>query len=160
MNTDDSPADPAPRNERAGSDLDGFPIVVSPDLRWADMDAFGHVNNTLFFRYFEIARIRYLGAIEFDRPTGIGPILGYTACRFLRPLTYPDRIRVGVRVTDLQEDRFTQEYVLVSEEEDRVAAVGEGVVVAYDYDHGEKASLPEAVKRRIVALGSGNDGDV
>lgn len=148
MPTDDLPI----RSDHATGDLTDFPIVISPELRWADMDAFGHVNNALFLRYFEIARIHHLEAIEFYQPSGIGPILGFVACRYVRPLVYPDRLQVGVRVTQLKEDRFSQEYVLVSEEQDRVAAVGQGVVVAYDYDRGRKASLPEEVKERIRAL--------
>jgi acyl-CoA thioester hydrolase len=139
----------------ATTDLSGFPIVVTTDLRWGDMDAFGHVNNTLFLRYFEMARVAHFEAIGFDRAEGTGPILGHVTCRYIRPLTYPDQIRIGARVTEVGEDRFTQGYVLVSGAsgaQERVAAVGEGVVVAYDYDKGRRGVLPEEVKGRIRAL--------
>ena len=137
---------------RATTDLSDFPVVVTTDIRWGDMDAFGHVNNTLFLRYFEMARVAHFEAIGFARPEGTGPILGHVTCRYIRPLTHPDRIRIGTRVTKVGEDRFTQEYVLVSGAQDRVAAVGEGVVVAYDYDQGRRGVLPEEVKARIQAL--------
>jgi acyl-CoA thioester hydrolase len=140
------------RPSRATTDLSDFPIVITTDLRWGDMDAFGHVNNTLFLRYFEMARVAHFEAIGFDRAEGTGPILGHVTCRYIRPLTHPDRIRMGARVTEVGEDRFTQEYVLVSVTQDRVAAVGEGVVVAYDYDQGRRGVLPEEVKARIRAL--------
>jgi acyl-CoA thioester hydrolase len=140
------------RPQRATTDLSGFPIVITTDLRWGDMDAFGHVNNTLFLRYFEMARVAHFEAIGFHRAKGTGPILGHVTCRYIRPLTHPDRIRIGTRVKEVGEDRFTQEYVLVSGAQDRVAAVGEGVVVAYDYDQGRRGILPGEVKARIRAL--------
>jgi acyl-CoA thioester hydrolase len=148
----DVPLHSTPRRPRATPDLTGFPVVVATELRWGDMDAFGHVNNTLFLRYFEMARVAHFEAIDFQHPRGVGPILGFASCRYIRPLVYPDRIRIGVRVTEVAEDRFRQEYVLVSEGQDRVAAVGEGIVVAYDYDGGARAPLPEAVKARIRSL--------
>ena len=64
-------------------------------VQWGDMDAFQHVNNTVYFRYFENARLEYFrrpGWFEFERATGIGPILASTQARFRRPLTYPDTI--------------------------------------------------------------------
>src|SRR5690606_27481110 len=92
---------PAPRASRTGEGmnqrvrelLEGFPIVVPNPVAWADMDVFRHVNNAVFFRYFENARIRYLEAIGFgddDRHSGLGPILHSTNARFRRPLRYPD----------------------------------------------------------------------
>ena len=133
--------------------LAGFAVVVEIPVRWGDMDAFGHVNNTVFFRFFESARIEYLRAIEFAGQEGIGPILASTHCRFRRPVAFPDTVRVGARTTALDEDRFTMEYRLVSEALGEVAAEGGGVVVSYDYGAAGKAPLPAAVRERIVALG-------
>ena len=82
----------------------------------------------------------------------VGPILASTSCRFRRPLTYPDDLHVGVRTTDIGEDRFTIEYRLVSERLGEVAAEGEGVVVAYDYQKARKATLPPSVRRAIEDL--------
>jgi acyl-CoA thioester hydrolase len=147
-----NPDDLAPPPGPATTDLTAFPVIVHAQVRWGDMDAFRHVNNTLFLRYFEMARVAHFEAIDFERPMGIGPILGYVTCRYIRPLTYPDRLRIGVRVTKLEDDRFTQDYVLVSQAEGEVAAVGQGIVVAYDYDRASRATLPPEVKRRILEL--------
>jgi acyl-CoA thioester hydrolase len=132
--------------------LDGFPIVVSVPIAWGEMDAYRHVNNTAFFRYFESARIAYLHAIEFVHGPdegAVGPILAWTHCRFRRPLTFPDTVDVGARTTEVAADRFTMQYRIVSRAADAVAADGGGVVVAFDYGAGWKALLPEEVKRRI-----------
>ena len=131
---------------------DLFKVVVDSPVAWGDMDAFGHVNNTVFFRWFESARIAYLDQIGFRGSNkGIGPILASTHCRFRRPLAYPDRVRVGARVTELSDDRFTMEYELVNKE-GQVAASGGGVVVAYDYTAGAKALLPSSVREAIRNL--------
>ena len=132
--------------------LDGFPVVVDVPVAWGEMDAFGHVNNAVYFRYFENARIEYLRRIGFDNALEVGPILASTSCRFRRPLTYPDTLHVGIRTTELGEDRFTIEYRLVSERLSEVAAEGTGVVVSYDYPNARKAPIPGQVRGAIEAL--------
>jgi acyl-CoA thioester hydrolase len=132
-----------------------FPIVIEIPVAWGDMDAFGHVNNTAFFRYFESARIAYLERLGFrgaDGGPGIGPILASTQCQFRRPLAYPDTVLVGARVSLLGEDRFTHEYRLVSQALKEIAAEGTGIVVAYDYNSRSKCAIPAAVRTRIEAL--------
>lgn len=132
-----------------------FPVVIEIPVAWGDMDAFGHVNNTVFFRYFESARIAYLERLEFrgaDGGPGIGPILASTQCRFRRPLAYPDTVLVGARVAQLGDDRFTHEYRLVSQALKEIAAEGTGIVVAYDYSARTKCAIPAPVRARIEAL--------
>jgi acyl-CoA thioester hydrolase len=135
--------------------LSRYPVVIDLPVAWADMDYFRHVNNTVFFRFFESARIAYLERIGFadeSSVTRVGPILHSTHCRFRLPLTYPDRVRVGARATDLRDDRFTMEYLVVSERMGRVAAEGGGVVVSYDYSAERKAPLPGPVAAAIRTL--------
>lgn len=135
--------------------LAGFSIVIDVPVAWGEMDAFGHVNNIVFFRYFESARIAYLDAIGFRGGTtgdAPGPILASTQCRFRRPLAYPDRVGIGARTTRIAEDRFTMEYRIVSRSLAAVAAEGSGVIVAYDYAGARKVRLPEAVRGRIRQL--------
>ena len=135
--------------------LDGFNVTLGIDVAWGDMDAFAHVNNTVYFRWFESARIAYFHALGFsDRreTSDIGPILASTHCRFRIPVTFPDRVEVGARVTDVGSDRFTMEYRAVSERHGAVAAEGGGLIVAYDYASGSKALLPENVRMRIREL--------
>lgn len=135
--------------------LPDFPVVITVPVAWGEMDAFGHVNNIIYFRYFESARIAYLDAIGFRGDAasgGIGPILASTHCRFRRPLTYPDTVRVGARTTDVAVDRFTMEYRIVGESGDDIAAEGGGVIVAYDYVNTMKTTLPHAVRERIAEV--------
>src|SRR5260370_38690748 len=80
--------------------LAGFPVVVEQAVAWGDMDSYRHVNNVVYFRYFENARLenfRRLDWFAFGKETGIGPILASTQCRFRRAVTYPDPIAIGER---------------------------------------------------------------
>ncbi|MFB6263632.1 MAG: acyl-CoA thioesterase [Bradymonadaceae bacterium] len=141
------------------AELEDYPIVVEQSVSWGQMDAFGHVNNVQFFRFFEDARIAYfeaLGIYDSDAPDsdegGVGPILAETSCKFLAPLTYPDDLRIGARTTELGESHFEIVYEIASESLDRPAARGDSVVVSYDYDRGEKVPVPAAWREAFVDL--------
>lgn len=139
--------------------LEGFPVRVETPVAWGDMDFFRHVNNIVFFRYFESARIAYLERIGFHEESahgGVGPILASTGARFRRPLTYPDSVVVGARTVEVGADRFSMEYRLVSRALGAVAAEGEGLLVSYDYPAGRKAPLPEPVRAAIAELETGS----
>ncbi len=129
-----------------------YPVVIQIPVPWGDMDAFAHVNNTAYFKYFESARIAYFeqsNFMEFMETNGIGPILASTQCRFKIPLTYPDQISVGARVDEIGKDRFTMKYAVISHKHKKIAATGEGVLVTFDYINNQKALIPDEIKRRI-----------
>jgi acyl-CoA thioester hydrolase len=135
--------------------LDGYPVVVEQAVAWGDMDSYQHVNNVIYFRYFENARLEYfrrMGWFEFEAQTGIGPILAATECRFRRPLTYPDMIAIGARISHVGEDRCTMDYCLVSERLNDVAAKGHGTIVTFNYREGKKVPMPAEVRKRIAEL--------
>ncbi|HEY5720668.1 MAG TPA: thioesterase family protein [Gammaproteobacteria bacterium] len=139
----------------AGGLLADYPVVIALPVAWGEMDAFGHVNNIVYFRYFESARMAYLervGLREAQAASGIGPILAETRCRFRQPLDYPDTVDVGARVTRLASDRFVMHYAVASRRHGRLAAEGEGTLVSYDYRANRKAPLPEPVAAAIRAL--------
>ena len=132
--------------------LEGYPVLIGIPVAWGDMDAFQHVNNVAYFRYFESARILYsdkLGLHKLKDETGIGPILGSTSCKYRLPLTYPDTVSVGAKITDTAKDRFTMQYVVFSHKHQKIAAEGDGVVVMYNYNEGKKAAIPEELRERI-----------
>lgn len=135
--------------------LEEFPVTVEKTLSWGDMDAFSHVNNTKYFRFFEDARIAYFQTTFINdemEKTRIGPILKSTSCTFRIPLTFPDTILIGARVIELMNDRFVMKYGLWSHRHQRIAAEGEGVVVCLDYSTGQKAPLPARVVQAIKQL--------
>ncbi len=115
-------------------------------MHWGEMDAFGHLNNVIYFRYFESARIAFFEDLDITEnalPRTIGPILSFTSCRFKAPLVYPDVLWAATKATEIKEDRFTMEHVVYSEKLGRIAAVSDATIVAYDYRKNEKAVLPD-----------------
>lgn len=135
--------------------LGAYPVVVEIRVAWGEMDALHHVNNTVYFRYFENARVAYLEKMkfwEYLHRTGIGPILASTKCRFMAPLTYPDRVFAATRMAELGKDRIIMEECLVSERLQKIAAKGESVMVSYDYRENRKVPLPEELRREIAEL--------
>jgi acyl-CoA thioester hydrolase len=131
--------------------MNGFNVVYETPIAWGDMDSFAHVNNTVFFRLFESARMEYLTRINFTgSDLKIGPILASTSCVFRRPITWPDTVKVGARVTNVSHDRFTMEYA-IHRGDGRLAAEGQGVVVSFDYQQQTKTPLPESVREAIRA---------
>ena len=131
------------------------PVVVVIPVAWGEMDAFQHVNNIVYFRYFETARIAYFQRLDLMglmEQTGIGPILGSVQCQFKIPLTYPDTVSVGTRISKIGADRFTMEYVVVSHKHQKIAAQGEGVIVSFNYHENRKTPLPDVWRERIAAL--------
>jgi acyl-CoA thioester hydrolase len=134
----------------------GYPVVIEVAVRWADMDALAHVNHAVYLRYFEAARIIY-----FDR-MGMGPpgpawrehgfVVASIACRYRAPVTYPDTLQVGARVSAWGRDRLLMQYRAVSRRLERVAAEGEALLVAYDFEAGRPVSLRPAQREAIIGL--------
>lgn len=130
-----------------------FPIVVTTLVAWGDMDANHHVNNVIYFRYIEHARLKYFADLGFSRlqqETGIGPILAWTDCRFRRPLSYPDNVSIGTRIRDVESDRFVMDSIIVSHNLKAAVAEGQQRVVVYDYWNNCKAPLPDVIRQRIA----------
>jgi len=136
--------------------LRGFSVVVpAVPVAWGEMDAFNHVNNAVYFRWFETARIAYferIGLLDHMRTTNVGPILAETRCRYRRPLTFPDTLTLGARVSAIDATGFLMQYRVGSESLGTHAAEGDGRIVIFDYSAGRKASVPEAIREAIRTL--------
>ncbi|OEF23522.1 acyl-CoA thioesterase [Vibrio rumoiensis] len=135
--------------------LDGFPVITEIPVAWGDMDALQHVNNVMYFRYFETARIDYfkrINLMENIAITQVGPIVSETSCRYKMPVTFPDTLLVGSKITDLQSDRFTMKYQVVSKKYNKVTTLGSATVVMFDFKSNQKASLTPEVLAIIQQL--------
>jgi len=135
-----------------------YPVVLSQQLSWGDMDAFQHINNAVYFRFFEDIRIAYFGEIKLiahKEETQIGPILASTSCNFRVPLTFPDTIQIATRVEDIRQKTFKMKYVVYSDKLEKLAADGEGLIVYYDYQHEKSCEIPDFVRSAIKALQPG-----
>jgi acyl-CoA thioester hydrolase len=135
-----------------------YPVHATFPVHWGEMDALGHVNNSRYFTWFESARIALfgqIGVLASREATGIGPILATTACDFLRPVTFPSTVVVGVRVSKVGRTSIAMEYAAwIEGEPDQLVARGSSVAVMFDYVASQKVDVPEGVRSRIEALGS------
>ncbi|MHA1971426.1 MAG: acyl-CoA thioesterase [Candidatus Hodarchaeales archaeon] len=135
--------------------LEDYQLKIEIPVAWGDMDAFGHVNNIIFFKYFESVRIKYfenIGLADFMRETGIGPILVNTSCNFLQPLYYPDTVIAGTKVTLIKKTSFVMDNILYSKKTNELAATGKAVLVTFDYSNKVKVNLPEKIVLSIRAF--------
>lgn len=132
-----------------------YPIVLKQDVIWGDMDSYGHVNNTVYFRYFEDVRLACFDRVGVNAHMSehqIGPILASTSCDFKLPLVYPDTIHIACRCTILGPRKIAMYYAVYSEHLEAIAAQGEGLVIYYDYNKNRSCQIPEAIEREISAL--------
>ncbi|MDN3613955.1 MAG: acyl-CoA thioesterase [Vibrio gallaecicus] len=124
--------------------LADYPVITEIPVAWGEMDALNHVNNAVYFRYFETARLDFFKHVELMEEmavTKIGPVLGDTYCKYFRPVTYPDTLLIGSKITDVQDDRFTMEYTIVSSKQQKVTTVGNATIVMFDFASNQKALL-------------------
>jgi acyl-CoA thioester hydrolase len=136
-------------------DLAAFPVVLPWPVQWADQDLFGHVNNAVYFRWYESARIAYLeriGVQSLREGQTVGPILAAIKCNFRRQLTYPDTVEIGARITHIGRTSLTMTHVMRSRRQGAVVADGEGTIVMFDYDAGHPAPVSDAIRQAIAKL--------
>lgn len=135
--------------------LDKYPVVIRQAIQWGDMDAFQHINNIVYFKYFENARIEYFqqtGINRYMKEHHVGPILGSTECKFLAPLTYPDEVLILTRVKAMKSKRFTMEYAIHSNSLRKPVAVGSGEIIFYHYLEQQSHKIPRAIVDNILHL--------
>jgi acyl-CoA thioester hydrolase len=120
-------------------------------IRWGDMDAMGHVNNTLYFRYLEIIRIEWLHQIVgAPDPDGEGPVVVNTFCSFLRQLKYPGDVLAKHYVSDLGRSSFMAWVTLErTDEPGALCATGGAKTVWVNYRQEHSVLLPDKIRALI-----------
>ncbi len=128
-----------------------LPQTIPPlelTVLWGDMDAFQHVNNTVYLRWCESSRLAFFertGLIDAQKATGVGPILASIQCRFRAPVIYPDTVSVQTTLTRIAMQDFELRHVIHSHQlQKTVAEINERGVI-FDYKQQQKADFPAAV---------------
>jgi acyl-CoA thioester hydrolase len=121
-------------------------------IRWGDMDSFGHVNNVQFFRYLEGARVAYSRDVvgSYLRAEGESVILADQRCSFLRQLTWPGELDVYTRTARVGRTSFRLAQIICRAGEREVIAVGEGVMVWFDFEAHQPAPVPKTLRERVA----------
>eukprot|EP01095_Lingulamoeba_sp_RSL-Kostka_P015254 TRINITY_DN6964_c0_g1_i1.p1 TRINITY_DN6964_c0_g1~~TRINITY_DN6964_c0_g1_i1.p1 ORF type:complete len:203 (+),score=40.30 TRINITY_DN6964_c0_g1_i1:148-756(+) len=139
------------------NNLKNYPHQVKVDISWGLMDAFKHLNNVHYYRFFENCRIKQLEYLskhsenkDFLEAKLIGPIITHQECYYKGQCKYPDTITVGSRIIKSKDDtEYTEEYSMVSHQSGRVIATGTGTIVCVDYIKSKKISFPESILKLI-----------
>jgi acyl-CoA thioester hydrolase len=127
-----------------------FEELVS--IRWGDMDAMGHVNNTTYFRYLETIRIDWMRAIgAMPDPSGCGPVIVNAFCNFYKQLEYPGDVLIKMYASDPGRTTFeTWATMEMPEHPGVIYAAGGATTIWVDFPNQKAVALPDWV-RKIVS---------
>lgn len=126
-------------------------LTTSIPVRWGDMDAYRHVNNTIYFRYFEQARVEWLersgSTVSLENP--VAPVIINASCTFLIPVNYPATVVVRMYLGEPGRSSVMTWYELGVEGDDRLFAEGAAKVVWMDPVTGKSVPLPDDVRAGV-----------
>ena len=126
--------------------------VTRIPIRWGDMDAYGHVNNTVYFRFMEQARVEWIEALQVPvRLGGAGPVIVNASCTFLIPMNYPGTVEVRTYVGHPGRSSVPTHVEMRLVGDERIHAEGSAKVVWMDTQTGKSVPLPDHVRALIEA---------
>jgi acyl-CoA thioester hydrolase len=122
--------------------------------RWGDNDAYGHVNNVVYYAWFDTAVNRHLieaGVLDIARSPVIGLVVE-TRCNYFSSIAFPDTVQAGLRVTHLGRSSVRYEIGLFREDAAQASAVGEFLHVYVERATQRPAEIPETVRNLLLTL--------
>lgn len=142
---------PARAQPRVRADFRAWRAITT---RWMDNDAYGHVNNVIYYSWFDTAVNAYLveqGALDIERSATIGLVVE-TQCQYFAPLAFPQTIEAGLRVARLGGSSVRYEVGLFAQGAPLTAAHGHFVHVYVDRETRRPVPVPEALRRALTPL--------
>jgi acyl-CoA thioester hydrolase len=120
-------------------------------IRWGDMDAMGHLNNTSYFRYMETARIDWLQSFRaLPDPAGEGVVIVNAFCNFYRQLEYPGDVQVQMYASDPARTTFeTWTTMARSEDPQTICAAGGATTIWVDFPSQKAKTLPDWLRAQV-----------
>jgi acyl-CoA thioester hydrolase len=122
--------------------------------RWIDNDVYGHINNVVYYEFFDTAVNGYLiaqGALDIAHGTTIGLVVE-THCNYFKPVAFPDTLRAGLRVAKLGTSSVTYNVGIFRGDDDTASAQGHFVHVYVDRATNKPVPLPEKLKQALKPL--------
>ncbi|MGM9475991.1 acyl-CoA thioesterase [Pedobacter sp. GSP4] len=133
---------------------DKFNYKTNIHLRFIDFDMMGHVNNSIYFTYLEIARTKYWEEIiKWDwKKTGI--VIAHAELDYILPIVMHDKIAIHVKTARIGNTSFDLEYQIVKIKgtEEIICSKGKTVCIAVDYATGKPTAIPEAEKQKMLGF--------
>jgi len=121
-------------------------------IRWGDMDAMGHVNNTVYFRFMEQARISWFNALvpERDAWRSTGIVIVNASCNYKRPITYPGTVEIRLLVGEPGSSSVPTFYELRVDDDPAPYADGAAVVVFVDMQSQKPVRMTDDMRARLL----------
>ena len=121
--------------------------IVSLEVRvhWGDMDAMQHVNNIIYLKWVESTRLLLFEQLMKGETAGvseIGPILAWSDIKYIAPVVYPDTVKIDFDIIQLEEDRLQCQAHLYSKTQNRLVAISNNTIKAYNIKKLKKAEIP------------------
>jgi len=129
-------------------------ITIEIFVQWGDMDAAQHVNNTVYLKWIESARIAMFekmneGHAGFE---GVIPILAWQECKYIFPVTFPDTVIVTLDVEKLEAQKIHCHLTVRSKKHDKIVAISRCRLVPFDMGKQLKTDVPETWKKTLANL--------
>jgi acyl-CoA thioester hydrolase len=119
-------------------------------IRWGDMDAYGHVNNTIYFRFMEQNRVEYLEQQGYKvMPEGTAPVIINASCTFLVPLTYPGVVEIHMFCGQPGRSSIPTHYEIRLQGDDTLYASGESKIVWMEVASGKSVAIPDKLRAQL-----------
>ena len=131
--------------------LSDYPVIYEQSVAWGDMDAFGHVNNVMYYRYIESARIRYMEELNIFQQD-VYMVVASNQCKYIRPVFYPDQLKIGVCVEEMRNSALRMSYLLWSEAQQTVVALSEAVIVCVNKENMNKTEIPAVIREKVTEI--------
>ena len=139
--------------------VDPLAFEAKLSVRWSDMDAFGHVNNSIYFTYLEQARILWMETLQHNLLClkENGPVLVHAECTYLKSIKYPNTLLIRLFPQNPGHSSFNLQYEICDEEGRELFAKASSKVVWIDWKSGHSMQLPDVVRQVIpMATPRGN----
>ena len=133
----------------------GFPYEAAIEVAFRDIDAFGHVNNAVFFSYMEYARVKYLIELFAGTPLhtegllDIPIILVEATCTYRSPALLGETLALGIGLSRYGTTSFDLLYRIIGHD-DRLVASGKTIQVMFDYASSRPFPIPDEVKTQVL----------
>jgi acyl-CoA thioester hydrolase len=137
-----------------------FPYEIDIEVAFRDIDAMGHVNNAVFFSYFEMVRIKYImtvfesGDLENFDLLDLPLILVQATCSYKSPALLGEKLKVGIGLSRFGTKSFDLLYRIVGQD-GRLVATGKTIQVMYDYGSRSAYPIPDDVKTQVETFQAG-----
>ena len=141
---------PTPNN------LDSYPHYLTIPTRWADNDVYGHINNSVYYFYFDTVVNKWLienDLLEIGKSETVGLVVG-TSCDYFAPISFPDSITAGLRAAKVGSSSVTYEIGLFRNDETTASAQGSFVHVYVDEKNRRPVPISDRMKEKLMGIKS------